>query len=74
MANIVIVDGGAGGMVIATKLSRKRDGVLVEGKIAHLFNTSLYRRHLIKLHGIFKGTLLIFAKGISRIILHLKLD
>ncbi len=49
-------------------------GVLVEGKIARFVYTSLYRRHLIELHGIFKGTLLMFAKGISRIIHpHLKL-
>ncbi|WP_220744458.1 NAD(P)/FAD-dependent oxidoreductase [Shewanella colwelliana] len=49
-------------------------GVLVEGKIARFVYTSLYRRHLIELHGVFKGTLLMFAKGISRIIHpHLKL-
>lgn len=49
-------------------------GVMVEGKIARFVYTSLYRRHLIELHGIAKGTLLMFAKGISRIIHpHLKL-
>ncbi|MCA1896147.1 NAD(P)/FAD-dependent oxidoreductase [Shewanella putrefaciens] len=49
-------------------------GVMVEGKIARFVYTSLYRRHLIELHGIVKGTLLMFAKGISRIIHpHLKL-
>lgn len=49
-------------------------GVMVEGKIARFVYTSLYRRHLIELHGPVKGTLLMFAKGISRIIHpHLKL-
>ncbi|WP_412522474.1 NAD(P)/FAD-dependent oxidoreductase [Shewanella algae] len=49
-------------------------GVMVEGKIARFVYTSLYRRHLIELHGVVKGTLLMFAKGITRIIHpHLKL-
>ncbi|MCL1048820.1 NAD(P)/FAD-dependent oxidoreductase [Shewanella abyssi] len=49
-------------------------GVMVEGKIARFVYTSLYRRHLIELHGPVKGTLLMLAKGISRIIHpHLKL-
>ncbi|MCL1140132.1 NAD(P)/FAD-dependent oxidoreductase [Shewanella pneumatophori] len=49
-------------------------GVMVEGKIARFVYTSLYRRHLIELHGPIKGTLLMFAKGISRIVHpHLKL-
>ena len=49
-------------------------GVMVEGKIARFVYTSLYRRHLIELHGVVKGSLLMFAKGISRIIHpHLKL-
>lgn len=49
-------------------------GVMVEGKIARFVYTSLYRRHLIELHGPIKDTLLMFAKGISRIIHpHLKL-
>ncbi|WP_076540293.1 NAD(P)/FAD-dependent oxidoreductase [Shewanella sp. UCD-KL21] len=49
-------------------------GVLVEGKIARFVYTSLYRRHLIELHGVVKGTLMMLAKGISRIIHpHLKL-
>ncbi|MCF1427363.1 MAG: NAD(P)/FAD-dependent oxidoreductase [Shewanella sp.] len=49
-------------------------GVLVEGKIARFVYTSLYRRHLIELHGVVRGTLLMLAKGISRIIHpHLKL-
>ncbi|BDM65262.1 NADH dehydrogenase [Shewanella sp. NFH-SH190041] len=49
-------------------------GVLVEGKIARFVYTSLYRRHLIELHGVVKGTLLMLAKGIGRIIHpHMKL-
>ncbi|MCL1044860.1 NAD(P)/FAD-dependent oxidoreductase [Shewanella sp. 1_MG-2023] len=49
-------------------------GVLVEGKIARFVYTSLYRRHLIELHGVVKGTLMMLAKGIGRIIHpHLKL-
>ncbi|MGS0824647.1 NAD(P)/FAD-dependent oxidoreductase [Shewanella sp. 0m-8] len=49
-------------------------GVMVEGKIARFVYTSLYRRHLIELHGPIKGTLLMLAKGISRIVHpHLKL-
>ncbi len=49
-------------------------GVMVEGKIARFVYTSLYRRHLIELHGPVKGTLFMLAKGISRIIHpHLKL-
>lgn len=49
-------------------------GIRVEGKIARLVYTSLYRRHLIELHGVVRGTLLMFAKGIGRIIHpHLKL-
>ncbi|MDO6774702.1 NAD(P)/FAD-dependent oxidoreductase [Shewanella sp. 3_MG-2023] len=49
-------------------------GVLVEGKIARFVYTSLYRRHLIELHGVVKGTLMMLVKGISRIIHpHLKL-
>lgn len=49
-------------------------GIRVEGKIARLVYTSLYRRHLIELHGVVRGTLLMFAKGVGRIIHpHLKL-
>ncbi|WP_025823339.1 NAD(P)/FAD-dependent oxidoreductase [Shewanella marina] len=49
-------------------------GVRVEGRIARLVYTSLYRRHLIEIHGVFRGTLLMLAKGIGRIIHpHLKL-
>ncbi|GLP95015.1 NAD(P)/FAD-dependent oxidoreductase [Paraferrimonas sedimenticola] len=49
-------------------------GVLVEGKIARFVYTSLYRRHLIEIHGFWRGTLMMFMKGINRIVRpHLKL-
>lgn len=49
-------------------------GICVEGKIARLLYTSLYRRHLFELHGVVKGSLIMLSKGIGRMINpHLKL-
>ncbi|GLS84112.1 NAD(P)/FAD-dependent oxidoreductase [Paraferrimonas haliotis] len=49
-------------------------GILVEGKVARFVYTSLYRRHLIEIHGFWRGTLMMFMKGINRIVRpHLKL-
>ncbi|SDK11772.1 NADH dehydrogenase [Ferrimonas sediminum] len=42
-------------------------GMTVEGKMARLVYTSLYRRHLIALHGVSKGLLLMLLNGLQRI-------
>lgn len=49
-------------------------GVLVEGRIARLTYQTLYWRHLLEIHGVFRGSLMILLKTIHRIIRpHLKL-
>ncbi|TKB50176.1 NAD(P)/FAD-dependent oxidoreductase [Ferrimonas aestuarii] len=53
---------------VGNMLSFLGGGMTVEGKMARLVYTSLYRRHLIALHGIGKGLLLMLLNGIQRLV------